>query len=56
MHTLYDHNESLKCAFGVPSEKFLVFTVHRNKIDLNPTKAKAIQHMGPPTTCNHFKV
>lgn len=40
----------LKCAFGVSSEKFLRFVVHHKGIDIDPTKAKAIQDMNPPKT------
>lgn len=36
----------LKCSF----EKFIEFTVYKNGIDIDPTKVKAIQEKGPPTT------
>lgn len=39
---------SLKCAFGVSSGKFLEFTLHRERIDIAPTKIKVIQAMELP--------
>lgn len=45
----------LKCAFGVSSEKFLGFVVHYKGIDIDPTKAKAIQDMKPPKTIKELK-
>ena len=38
-----------KYAFGVSSGKFLGFLVHHRGIDLDPTKAKAITTLSPPT-------
>ena len=40
----------LKCAFGVSLGKFLGFLVHQRGIDLDPTKAKTIAVLTPPTT------
>ena len=39
-----------KCAFGVPTEKFLGFIVSRTGIELDPSKIKAIQELSPPKT------
>ncbi|XP_070008593.1 uncharacterized protein [Nicotiana sylvestris] len=36
-----------KCAFGVPSAKFLGFVVSRRGIELDPSKIKAIQELPP---------
>lgn len=40
----------LKCVFGVSSGKFLGFVDHHKGIDIDLTKAKAIQDMNPPKT------
>lgn len=45
----------LKCAFGVSSGIFLGFTVHRQGIDLDPTKAEAIRDMEPPKSTKQLK-
>lgn len=45
----------LMCAFGVSSEKFLGFVIHHKGIDIDPTKAKAIQDMNPPKTVKELK-
>ncbi|XP_070011015.1 uncharacterized protein [Nicotiana sylvestris] len=37
-----------KCAFGVPAGKFLGFIVSRQRIELDPSKVKAIQELPPP--------
>ena len=37
-----------KCAFGVPSGKFLVFMVSHRGIEENPDKIQAILDMKPP--------
>lgn len=41
---------SLECAFGVSSRKFVGFIVYHKGIVIDPTKAKAIQDMNPPKT------
>lgn len=46
---------SLKCGFGVSSGKSLGFVVHHKGIDIDPTKAKAIQDMTPPKTVKELK-
>ena len=45
----------LKCAFGVSSGKFLGFLVHNKGIDVDPTKAMAIETMRPPVTVKERK-
>ena len=45
----------LKCAFGVPSGKFLGFLVHRRGIDVDPAKATVIVTMKPPATVKELK-
>ena len=45
----------LKCAFGVPSRKFLDFLVHSRGIDVDPAKATAIATMRPPITMKELK-
>ena len=37
----------LKCAFGVPTGKFLGFLVHQRGIDVDPSKAQTIATMKP---------
>ncbi|XP_070049549.1 uncharacterized protein [Nicotiana tomentosiformis] len=37
-----------KCAFGVPTGKFLVFIISHQGIELDPSKVKAIQDLPPP--------
>ena len=44
-----------KCTFGVFSGKFLGFLVHHRGIDLDPTKAKAIVALSPPTTLKKLR-
>ena len=44
-----------KCSFGVSSGKFLGFLVHHRGIDLEPTKAKAIAALSPPTTLKELR-
>ncbi|XP_074369529.1 putative mitochondrial protein AtMg00860 [Apium graveolens] len=39
-----------KCAFGVPSEKFLGFLVSERGIEANPEKIKSIVEMAVPQT------
>ena len=41
---------SLKCAFGVSSGKFLGFMVTQRGIEANPIQLKAIMESQPPTT------
>lgn len=51
--TLREFNMRLnpsKCAFKVKSGKFLVFTIHERRIDVNPEKVWAIIKMQPPKT------
>lgn len=45
----------MKCAFGVSSEKYLGFIVHRNGIGLYLAKAKAIQDIEPPKSVKELK-
>ena len=45
----------LKCAFGVPTGKFLGFLVHQRGIDVDPSKAQDIATMKPPTTVKELK-
>ena len=45
----------LKCAFGVSAGKFLGFLVHKRGIDVDPTKATAIETMKPPTNVKQLK-
>ena len=45
----------LKCTFGVSSRKFLGFLVHNRGIDVDPTKAMAIETMKPPATVKELK-
>ena len=45
----------LKCAFGVSLGKFLGFLVHQRGIDLDPTKAKAIDALTQPATLKELK-
>ena len=44
-----------KYAFGVSSGKFLGFLVHHRGIDLDPTKAKAITTLSPPTILKELR-
>ena len=44
-----------KCAFGVSLGNFLGFLVHYWGIDLDPTKAKAIATLNPPTTLKELR-
>ena len=46
---------TLKCAFGVSSGKFLGFLVHSRGIDVDPAKATAIATMRPLTTVKELK-
>ena len=39
----------LKCAFGVSAGQFWRFVVHRNVIEVDPSKIKTILEMAPPT-------
>ena len=45
----------LKYAFGVSSGRFLRFLVHQRGIDLDPTKAKVIATLTPPTTLKELR-
>ena len=45
----------LKCVFGVTSGKFLGFVVHRQGIDIDPTKVQAIRSMPSPTNPKELK-
>ena len=45
----------LKCTFGVSLGKFLEFLFHHRGIDLDPTKAKVIAALTPPTTSKELK-
>lgn len=44
----------LKCALVYLFE-ILRFSVHKNEFDFDPTKAKAIQTIEPPSTCSELK-
>ncbi|KAK9951329.1 hypothetical protein M0R45_006782 [Rubus argutus] len=44
-----------KCSFGVSSEKFLGFMVHKRGIDVDPDKAKAIASTTPPSSQKELK-
>ena len=44
-----------KCSFRVSLGKFLVFLVHHRGIELEPTKAKAIAALSPPTTLKELR-
>ena len=44
-----------KCAFKVSSRKLLGFLVHHRRIDLDPTKARAIAALNPPMTLKELK-
>lgn len=55
MQVIQVANEAFEVCFGVSSEKFLGFIVHKKWIDLAPAKAKDIQDMEPPTTCKQLK-
>ena len=46
---------TLKCAFGVSSGKFLGFLVHSRGIDVDLAKATAIATMRPPTMVKELK-
>lgn len=46
---------SLKCAFGASSEKFLAFTIHKKDIYLCPAKTKSICDMEPPNMIKQLK-
>jgi hypothetical protein len=39
---------AMKCAFGVYSEKILIFIVTKHGIQVDPTKVKAIMDMPHP--------
>jgi hypothetical protein len=39
----------LKCAFEVSTGKFLGFIIHKNGIEIDPKKIKAIQKVQAPT-------
>uniref|UniRef100_A0A803N7N4 Reverse transcriptase domain-containing protein n=1 Tax=Chenopodium quinoa TaxID=63459 RepID=A0A803N7N4_CHEQI len=39
----------LKCAFGVKASNFLGFFVHKNGIEVDQNKAKAVLEASPPT-------
>lgn len=45
----------LKCAFGVTAGKFLGFLVHRQGIDIDPGKARAIREMPRPSSVKQLK-
>ena len=44
-----------KCAFGVSSGMFLGLLVHQRRIDLDPTKAKAITTLTPPANLKELR-
>ena len=44
-----------KCAFKVSSRTLLGFLVHHRRIDLDPTKARAIAALNPPMTLKELK-
>ena len=46
---------SLKCAFGVSSKKFLGFLVHSRGINVDPAKATAIVTMKSPAMVKELK-
>ena len=46
---------SLKCAFGVSSGKFLAFLVRNRGIDVDPVKATTIATMKPPAMVKELK-
>ena len=46
---------SLKCAFGVSSGKFLGFLVHSKGIDVDSAKAMTIATMKPPAIVKELK-
>lgn len=45
----------LKCSFGVSAGTFLGFVFHRNGIEVDPSKIKAILEMPPPITLKQLK-
>ena len=45
----------LKCAFGVSAGTFWGFVFHRNGIEVDPSKIKAILEMPPPITLKQLK-
>lgn len=45
----------LKCAFGLSAGTFLGFVFHRNGIEVDPSKIKAILEMPPPITLKQLK-
>ena len=46
---------SLKCAFGVTSRKFLGFNVHKNGISIDNDKIAAIKDMHHPNSQKELK-
>jgi hypothetical protein len=44
---------SLKCAFGMSTGKFLGFIIHENGIDIDPKKIESIQKVQPPQSKNN---
>lgn len=55
MQAVQFEDKPLKCAFGVSSRKFLGFNFHMEGINLDLTKAKAIEDMKSPITCKQLK-
>jgi hypothetical protein len=45
----------LKCAFGLSAGTFWGFVFHRNGIEVDPSKIKAILEMPPPITLKQLK-
>ena len=45
----------LKCSFGVSVGTFLGLVFHRNGIEVDPSKIKAILEMPPPITLKQLK-
>lgn len=45
----------MKCAFGVTKGKFLGFIVHRQGIQVDADKQRAVLEMPPPRTVKQFK-
>lgn len=45
----------LKCSFGVSAGTFWGFVFHRNGIEVDPSKIKAILEMPPPITLKQLK-
>lgn len=56
MQGIQPKNESFEVFIRCLLRKILRFTVHRNSIDLDPSKGKTIRDIEPPKTVKKLKI